>query len=140
MQFGLFLNYNQGQCREAMDLYARVFGSEVKNVMTYGETPEDPNMPIKESDKDLIMYGEVNIAGMDVMFMDVTDDYPMTVGDNITPTIAGIADEAELRRIFDALKEGGKVHVEPMQMFFAPLYAMVQDRFGVIWQLMLSEA
>ncbi len=137
MQCSIFINFN-GQCRQALELYAAAFQTEIKNLMTFGEAPADPKMPIKESEKDRIMYAELLIGGLSIMFMDNSDDYPLHIGDNITPTIAGIPDETELRRLVDALKVGGKVHVEPTPMFFAPLYAMVEDQFGVIWQLMVG--
>ena len=134
MQFGLFLNFN-GNCREALDLYSEVFNSEVKNLMTFGEAPADPTMPIKDSEKDRIMYAEINIGGLDVMFMDNSDDWPITVGNNIQPTIT-VESEDEVRRLIDALRVDGKVFMEPTKTFFADLYGMVEDRFGVIWQIM----
>lgn len=134
MQFGLFLNFS-GNCREALDLYSEVFKSEVKNLMTFGEAPADPTMPIKESEKDRIMYAEINIGGLDVMFMDNSDDWPITVGNNIQPTIT-VESEDEVRRLVDALKVDGKVFMEPTKTFFASLYGMVEDKFGVIWQIM----
>ncbi len=134
MKFELFINFN-GNCREAVDFYAKAFKSEVKNLMTYGEAPADPNMPIKESDKDLVMYAEVKIGDKSIMFMDNSPEWPLTIGNNITPTI-NATDKEEINRLFEVLKEGGKVLAEPMQMFFSQWYCMVEDKFGVVWQIM----
>ncbi|MFV0484996.1 MAG: VOC family protein [Candidatus Saccharimonadales bacterium] len=136
-QFGLFINFN-GNCREAVDFYAGVFNSKVENLMTFGEAPVDPSMPIKESEKDRIMYAEVKIGQLNIMFMDNSDDWPLTIGNNIQPTI-NVDSEEELRRISDALGVDGKTLMPPTKTFFAPLYAMVEDKFGVNWHVLLNE-
>lgn len=137
MKFELFINFN-GNCREAVNFYADVFNSEVKNLMTAGEAPADPNYTLKESDKDLIMYAEVKIGDKNIMFMDMTSDFPITIGNNINPTL-NLTDKNEINRIFERLKEDGKVFVEPSEAFFSKWYCMVQDKFGVIWQILFYE-
>jgi len=42
----------------------------------------------------------------------------------------------EVTRLFNELKEGGEVIMELGQAFFSELYGMVQDKFGVIWQIL----
>ena len=39
MKFELFINFD-GNCHEAVDFYAKVFKSEVKNLMTFGQFNE----------------------------------------------------------------------------------------------------
>ena len=134
MNFELFINFN-GNCREAVEFYAKVFKSEVKNLMTAGEVPADPNFPIKEADKDLIMYAEVKIGDKNIMFMDMSSDFPITIGNNINPTL-NLSDKDEINRLYEELKEGGKVYAEPAKTFFSEWYCMVEDKFGVIWQIL----
>jgi len=137
MTFELFINFN-GNCREAVNFYADVFNSEVKNLMKASEAPADPNYQIKEADKDLIMYAEVKIGDKNIMFMDMSSDYPITVGNNINPTL-NLSNKDEINRIFNQLKEGGKVFVEPSKAFFSEWYCMVEDKFGIIWQILYYE-
>ena len=134
MQFELFINFG-GNCREAVAHYAKVFKSEVKNLMTYGQAPPDPNYTLEESDKDRIMYADVQIGGLTVMFMDMPSGSPLTVGNNINPTIS-TDDKEEVARLFNELKEGGEVYMELQKTFFSELYGMVADKFGVIWQIL----
>jgi PhnB protein len=134
MTLELFINFN-GNCREAAEFYAKVFKSEVKNLMTVGESPQDPEHPMNPADKDKIMYASVMIGGSMVMFMDAGVDYPVTMGDNITPTL-NIKSKEEVDRIFNELKEGGRVYMEPQKTFFSEWYAMVKDKFGVVWHVM----
>ena len=135
MLLELFINFD-GNCREAVEFYAKVFKSEVKNLMTYGETPPDSNYTVNEADRDKIMYAGVPIGGITVMFMDLPADSPLTVGNNINPTIS-IDDKGEVTRIFNELKEGGEVCMELQKTFFSEWYGMVQDQYGIIWQLLL---
>ena len=135
MQLEMFINFN-GDCREAVEFYAKVFKSSVNNLMTYGDTPPDPNYPLNEVDRDRIMYAGIPFGGMTVMFMDAPSGHPLTVGDNITPTIS-TDDKEEVTRLFNELKEGGEVFMELGQAFFSELYGMVKDKFGVIWQILM---
>ncbi len=133
MSFSLFINFN-GNCREALDFYAKVFKSEVQRLMTYGEMPLDPNFTVSEEDKDKILYAQIPICGCIVMFCDNPTTMPSIIGSNISPTI-GAEDMDEIRRMFNELKEGGEVGMELQQTFWSKLYGMVTDKYGITWQL-----
>lgn len=133
MAFDLFINF-AGECKEAVDFYARVFKSEVKDLMTYDQAPQDSGYPIPEADKKKVMYSCVPIFGCNAMFCDVPSDTPLVIGNNICPTI-GIEDKDEITRLFNELKEGGTVEMELQKTFWSDLFGMVKDKYGVIWQL-----
>ena len=40
MRLELFFHFD-GNCREAVEFYAKVFRTEVSNIMTYGDAPAD---------------------------------------------------------------------------------------------------
>lgn len=84
------------------------------------------------------MYAEVKIGDKNIMFMDMTSDCEVAVGNNINPTL-NLTDKDEINRIFDRLKEGGKVIVEPSKIFFSEWYCMVEDKFGIFWHILLAE-
>jgi PhnB protein len=134
MNLELFFNFD-GNCREAVEFYAKVFRSEVKNLMTFGQAPPDPNHPLQEADKDKLMYADVMIGGITVMFMDMPSGFPLVAGNNINPTISMDCKE-EVKRLFNELKDGGEVLAELQQTFFSELYGMVKDKFGIIWQIL----
>ena len=123
-----------GDCRQAIGFYSKVFGAEVQGVMTYAEAPPSSGYDVPEADKDRIMYSSIEIHGVTVMLMDYPSGTPVVIGDNISPTITS-TDMDEIRRLFDALGAGGEVGMELQQMFYSDLYGMVTDRFGVNWQL-----
>jgi PhnB protein len=134
MQLELFINFD-GNCREAVDFYAKVFKSTVNNLMTYGQAPPDPNYVVPEADKNRIMYAGVPIGNIVVMFSDVPSSSEFVKGNNISPTVS-TENKDEVARIFDALKEGGEVYMELQTTFFSELFGMVKDKFGVIWQIL----
>ena len=134
MRLELFFNFG-GDCRKAAEFYARVFRSKVEHLMTYAEAPPDPNAPLKEADRERVMHASVRVGDMTVMLMDMPADEPLVVGNNIAPTLS-LERKDEVVRLFQELKEGGKVYVEPQQAFFSELYYMVGDQFGVIWQIL----
>jgi PhnB protein len=135
MQLELFINFN-GNCREAVDFYAKVFKSKVGNLMTYKDAPPDPAYPIPEADKDRIMYAGVPIGNITVMFSDVPSDSEYIKGNNVSPTISADGKE-DVTRIFNELKEGGEVYMELQKTFFSEWFGMVEDKYGIIWQILL---
>jgi len=106
MQFEVFINFD-GNCREAVEFYAKVFKSTVNNLMTYGDAPADPNYTLNEADKDRIMYAGIPVENMVLMFMDAPSGHPPTFGDNITPTIS-TGDKDEITRVFNELKKAAR--------------------------------
>ncbi|MDR0438166.1 MAG: VOC family protein [Bacteroidales bacterium] len=134
MKLELFINFD-GNCREATAFYAKVFKSEVKNLMTFGQAPPDPNCPVAEADKDRICYCDVLIGELTVMFCDMPSGHPLIAGNNISPTIS-VGCKKEVERMFNELKEGGEVYMELQKTFFSELYGMLKDKYGVIWQIL----
>lgn len=134
MQLEMFINFD-GNCREALEFYAKVFKTEVGNIMTYADAPPDPNYPLAEADKDRVCYAGIPIGGMTLMFMDMPSASPLTVGDNVNPTIS-VDNKDEVTRLFNELKEGGEVFMGLEKTFYSELYGMVKDKFGVIWHIL----
>ncbi len=134
MKLDMFINFD-GNCREAAAFYAKVFHSEVQDLMTYSESPPDPSYTVPEADRDKIMYVGIPMGNMVLMCMDMPSDSPLAVGNNINPTI-GVEEKDEATRIFNELKAGGKVYMEMQTTFFCEWYGMVEDKFGVIWHVM----
>jgi len=128
MRLEMFFHFD-GNCREAVDFYAKVFKTEVRNLMTYGEASADPNNPIADRDKNRIVYAGLLLDNMTVMFSDVPSDSGFKSGNNISPTIS-TNDKEEVRRIFNELSEGGEVYFDLAPTFFSELFGMVTDKFG----------
>lgn len=137
MGFSLFFNFD-GTCKEAAEFYARVFESEVEALMTFDQMPPDPSYVVADEDKGKIMYCNVPIYGFNLMLSDVPSDMELVVGNNISPVVSRPSAD-EVRRLFDALGDGGEVAMELQETFWSGLYGMVTDKFGIGWQVMIDE-
>ena len=132
MALEMFVNFD-GNCREAVEYYAKVFHAAAPKFMTYGEAPSDPEMGVSEKDMHLIMYTNLNILGTNVMFSDTAPGTGFIKGNNISLT-AVTKDIDELRQLYHSLSAGGEVVMELQKTFWSDLYGMVTDKFGINWQ------
>jgi PhnB protein len=123
-----------GCCEEALALYRRALGAEVTMVMRYKEAPDKPPpgaVPAGWDDK--VMHASFRIGESVVMASDgKSDGGPKPNGFALSVTVP---DAAGARRVFDALADGGTVTMPLGKTFFAPLFGMVTDRFGVMWMV-----
>lgn len=136
MGVDVYLNFN-GNCREAVEYYAQVFGTEKPKIMTFGEVPPNPEYPLPEEAKNLIMHTRLNIFGSNVMFSDVFPGMPFVVGNNISLSIV-IDDMEALQSAFNKLSEEGTVGMELQETFWSKCYGNLTDKFGVEWQFNLG--
>ncbi len=136
MAINPYINF-AGNCREAIEFYSKVFNTAPRGTMTFGEMPPDPNRPLPEAAKNLILHSEMVIGGDAVMFSDVPPGMPLTTGNNISLTLVS-TNRDDIVNAFNGLKAGGRVTMDLQQTFWTPLYAMVTDKFGIPWQLSLD--
>ncbi|MGO4373666.1 VOC family protein [Paenibacillus sp. MCAF20] len=132
MSVDVYLNFD-GNTREAVTFYAEVFGTEQPHIMTFGETPQNPEYPLPEEAKNLVMHTRLNIYGSNVMFSDVFPGMPFTQGNNISLSLVH-KDEEIIKAAFHKLKEGGTVVMELQETFWSKLYGSLRDRFG-LWSI-----
>jgi PhnB protein len=132
MAIDVYINFN-GNTREAVEFYAEVFGTEKPQIMTFGETPQDPNYPLPEEAKNLVMHTRLTISGSNVMFSDVFPGMPYIAGNNITLALIS-TDIDEMKAWFNKLAESGTIGMELQETFWSKLYGQVTDKFGIGWQ------
>ena len=131
MTFDVFLNFD-GDCRAALAFYTAVFGLELPdNIMTYDQLPGGD---FGTGNEGRITYANLPIFGSNIMFSDCPAGSDFVKGTNIALTL-GTPDADEIKRIFNALAEGGEAAMPLGQTFFSELYGMVTDKFGITWQL-----
>ncbi len=131
----------KGNCREAVEFYAEAFRTGKPQIMTYGDTPQQPGQEFPQFDqvKDWVIQASLTIGGSHVMFQDALPGMPVTIGNNINLTV-GLSDMDEIKAIFSKLKEGGIVNMELQETFWSKLYGSVIDRFGIPWQFNYVES
>ncbi|WP_127533607.1 VOC family protein [Paenibacillus kobensis] len=136
MSINVYLNLN-GNCREAVEFYAQVFETGQPNIMTFSEAPPNPEYPLPEEAKNLVMHARIEIEGSTMMFSDVFPGMPFTVGSNITLSYV-TEDEDKVRSVFNRLSDGGSVTMELQETFWSKQYGQVTDKFGILWQVNLG--
>lgn len=133
MAVDVYLYFN-GNCREAVEYYAQVFETEKPQIMAFGDNPPNPEFPLPEEARNLVMHSRLNINGSNVMFSDVFPGSPFTVGNNIGLAY-GSKDIDQIKQLFNKLKDGGTVKMELQETFWSKCYGNLRDKFGIEWQL-----
>lgn len=127
----------EGRADEAIAFYGKALDAEVLMRMTYGEGPDGTCPGGSTPPADKVMHAGLRIGGTEVGLSDgVCSGKPEFKGFSMTLVCA---DEAEAKRRFDALAEGGEVDVPLGESFFATAFGMVADRFGVQWMVMVPK-
>jgi PhnB protein len=123
-----------GRCEEAVAFYRQALGAQVLMLMHYSEAPPgDAGCPGGTPPADKVMHACLQIGQTQVMASDgFAAGRPEFKG--VSLSIAA-ADDAQARRLFDALAEGGQVQQPLGPSFFASSFGMVADRFGVSWMV-----
>jgi len=122
-----------GRCEEAIEFYKKTLGAEVKMMMRYKESPQ-PHQPgmVPPGYDNKVMHATLKIGDAEFMAADDCQGHPNFQGFSLA---LAAANEAEAKRLFAALAEGGQVKMPLMKTFFSPAFGMLTDRFGVPWMI-----
>jgi PhnB protein len=135
--FSVFINFN-GNCKEAVDFYANVFGSKPSHTQTFAQMPQDPSFKVTPDFADKILYTDLKIAGSTVMFSDVPPGVEYKPGSNVVLNIIS-KDRNQAIAWFNALSQGGEVQMPLGETFFSKLYGMLTDKYGINWNVLYKE-
>lgn len=120
-----------GKCDEAFSFYEKVFGTKRLMTMKYGDAPA--GTPVPPETKDLVMHTSLPVGSITLMGADAPPGKGKPMG-GFEISIED-SDKAAVKRIFDALSEGGNVFMPLQQTFWSPLFGMCTDKFGVGWMV-----
>jgi len=122
----------EGRTEEALEFYRSRLGAEVEFLMRYKDNPDPKYNPPNSGEK--VMHSCFRIGDTQVMASDGNcSGKPSFQGFSLT---FNAADEADAKRRFNALAEGGQVNLPLSETFFAKSFGMVADRFGLNWMVM----
>lgn len=131
MSINVYMIFN-GNCQEAVEYYAQVFGAQHTEISRFGDMPPEPGQEMPEEMKNRVMHTSLNIHGSTVMFSDGMTDAPITAGNNINVTV--LSDDLEkIREEFNHLARDGKVRMDMQETFWSSGYGIVQDKYGIEW-------
>ncbi len=121
----------RGDARAALEFYQSVFGGEI-TLVSYRDAlnVQDP------SEADQIMWGQVRgDNGFHVMAYDVPARVSWERGQNSFFVSIRSTSADEVTSYWKGLSAGATVVQELAPAGWAPLYGMLEDRFGVVWVL-----
>lgn len=126
-----------GRCEEAIEFYRQTLGAKDITLMRYQESPEPPPpgmVPPNYGNK--IMYASFRIGDTHLMASDGCNQNQASF-QGFSLSVAA-PNEAEAKKVFHALAEGGQVRMPLAKTFFAPCFGMVADRFGMGWMVIVE--
>ena len=122
-----------GHAEEALEFYKTALGAEVEMLMRFNESPEPPPPgTVPPGFENKIMHGSMRVGETTIMVSDGCDEESQISGFSLALSDES---EAEVRRMFEALADGGIVEMPLDQTFWSPLFGMLTDRFGVGWMV-----
>jgi len=128
----------EGRAEEAAEFYKSKLGAEVTMLMRNKDAPEKPPpgmLPPGSENK--VMHMALRIGDTTVLASDGScKGKPNFQGISLSMTVK---DEAEAKKVFAALSEGGQVQMPLGKTFFSPSFGMVADRFGVSWMVYVAQ-
>lgn len=121
-----------GNTEEAMLFYEDVLGGKL-SITRRGDV--DPSA--SEAEKNLIINAALDTGSFTMRASD-RSDATNDVQTRIELSIVG-TDKSELRRIFDALSNGGTIKAPLEKMFWGDIFGAFIDRFGIGWQVNIAD-
>ncbi len=118
-----------GNCREAMEFYQGALGGELFYA-PYSEGPDE--MPALGGER--MMHARLAAGKVVLMASDVPEGQELVRGKDFSLSIECESREEE-ERLFAALAEDGSVVMPLQDTFWGSHFGIVEDRFGVRWQL-----
>jgi PhnB protein len=130
MRANTSLHFN-GQCEAAFRFYEQHLGGKIETLLKWGESPLADQVPPEWRDK--ILHAHMKLADADFIGGDVlARDYRQPQGFSV---LLGVDDLRTVGETFAALADGGSVKMPLQKTFWAPLYGVVVDRYGIPWEV-----
>ena len=121
-----------GRCEEALAFYKKSVDAEITSLMRWKESP-DAAMKGPPGYEEKVMNAAFRIGETELMADDGMGD-KKAVFKGMTLMIE-VADDAEAKRVFTALGEGGSVTMPLAKTFWTSSFGMLTDKFGVPWMV-----
>ncbi len=132
-----YLHFN-GNCEEAFSFYKSVFGGDFSNVQRFKDAPSE--QPFPESENEKILHIALPLSkGFMLLGSDIPEAFPKAIiGTNFFISL-NTESEEEAGKLFNGLSAGGQVYMPLEKTFWAALFGMMVDKFGVQWMVSFSE-
>lgn len=133
MKLSPYLQLN-GNAREAVEFYEKVFDVKSQGILTFGDLPANPDFPLPENATNLVAHASLDIENSTIMLSDTFPGQPSEEGNMVIICIT-LDDKDKAHETFDALAEGGQIEMPLEETSFSPAFGVVKDKFGVRFQI-----
>ena len=125
----------QGNCKEAFEFYEKALGGKL-DMMTFGQSPDTSQIPAAMLNQ--VIHARLASGTGVIMGSDCPPErYAKPQGFSVS---VSSADPGEVERIFNALVQGGQVHMALAQTFWSAKFGMLQDKYGIAWMVNCTQA
>jgi PhnB protein len=130
MKLNTYLNFG-GNCAEAFRFYEQHLGGKITFTMTHGQIPSPQGDPAWA---DKVLHSRIELGGAGLFGADIPSP-PFEPVRSVYLSL-NVDTIAEAERVYALLSEGGQVYTPIGETFFAHRFAMLRDKFGVLWMLL----
>jgi PhnB protein len=124
------LHFN-GDCEAAFKFYERLLDMRLELVLPWGASPLADRAPAGWATK--ILFARLKGRSMTLLGADaLPGSYEPPKGFTLT---LQTTDDTEAERFFTELAAGGTITLPLHETFWAKLYGLVVDRFGIPWEI-----
>ncbi len=132
-----YINFD-GNAEQAIDFYAEVFQASSVKKAKFGDLPQDPNYPLPDHERAMIMESSIEFAGGKIMLSDILPSMKgvtgeLVKGNNVLISIV-IDDKQALADYFAKLAVGGYVIMPLSETPWSSCFGMLVDQFGIGWK------
>ena len=128
MEISPYLTF-KGECEAAFSFYAECLGGTLGEVFRYGGSPLAGEAPPDWKDK--VMHTSLKIGNQVLLGADVAPArYEEPKGFSLS---LQLSDTAAAKRIYTQLSTNGRIVMPLEKTFWAALFGVVTDRFGISW-------
>ena len=127
-----------GRCEEALEFYKTAIGAEVQMLMRYSDSPEpQPPGMLPAGYENKVMHTSFKVGSSVILASDGCGGEESKGFRGFSLSLA-LPTEAEAKRAFEALSEGGSVTMPLSKTFWSSSFGMLQDKFGMGWMITLA--
>ena len=118
--------------RQAMEFYQGVFGGKL-DINTFAEFGA-----AEGAEGEKIMHAQLETpTGYTLMASDTPEGMDHNPGNNISNSLSG-DDEAELKKYWEQLSDGGTVTMPLEKQMWGDTFGMCIDKFGISWMVNIA--
>ncbi|WP_044640020.1 VOC family protein [Risungbinella massiliensis] len=126
-----------GSAKEAIQFYENVLDAKVQSIATYGDMPDNPDMPFSEEVKQLVAHALLKVGDSDLMISDtpIQSEQSFHLENQVVTICISTHDVEKSKQIFNTLQQEGKVNCPLEETSFSSAFGNVTDKYGVTYNI-----